>query len=98
MLKPTRYIWIAEDHDTGELIFATPHFDDLIDYLCDNYIITEDLEVNNNLLRSQWKPLRETFGENWREVLKKFSSVRINQLFDWEISLRQIELLERVED
>lgn len=91
-MKFTLYdtIWVAEDHRVGELIAATRHYDDMIDILCERGFITKDTESLDVIGHS----LEQDFGDKWQEAIKKMSAKKLNSLFDWEITVRQVDLIE----
>ena len=91
-IKVIETIWIVEDHDTGELICATKTFEDAIDYLYRGNWLYEDTKIKTDDFK--WKPIKEVFGERWLEIVKRFSSSKIDRLFEWDISIRQLDLVE----
>lgn len=83
-------IWVAEDLDAGETICATPYFDDIIDFLW----ITNYLNENTPIITHGNAPIGEVFGNRWLQAIKSFSAKKINTVLDWNISLRQVDLIE----
>lgn len=86
--KFVQTIWIAEDFDIHETVFATLFFEDLIDILC-----AEDY-LNESVYTTKGKTLKELYGENWLKAIKSFSAKKINNLLDWTIELRLIDVVQ----
>ena len=87
-------IWIAECLDSSEIICAATHYDDVIDYLCENNYLNGSLR----LFEKDTRTLAEVYGENWIKILKSFSSVKFNHLFGYGIYLRQVDLIDKGEN
>ena len=83
-------IWIAEDLDSGEIVCATPYFRDVIDFLW----ATSYLDENTPIITHGNAPIGEVFGNRWLQAIKSFSAKKINTVLDWNISLRQVDLIE----
>lgn len=92
-IKTLKTVWIAEDHDYGEIICVTNKFEDMIDILIDAEYINEKTEIKT---ADSWKYISEVFGEKWKDIFKKFSSKKIDRIMDWEVSLHQVDLVEVV--
>ena len=85
--KVIQTIWTAENYDIFETICATPHFEDLIDILCDEGYL------NDLTYTTEGGTLKELYGENWVKTLKSFSARKINNLISWDIELRQVDIV-----
>lgn len=83
-------IWIAEDLDSGEIVCATPYFRDVIDFLQ----AASYLDENTPIITHGNAPIGEVFGDRWLQAIKSFSAKKINTVLDWNISLRQVDLIE----
>lgn len=83
-------IWIAEDLDSGEIVCATPYFRDVIDFLWTVSYLNE----NTPIITHGNAPIGEVFGNRWLQAIKSFSAKKINSVLDWNISLRQVDLVE----
>lgn len=83
-------IWLAEDLDSGEIVCATPYFRDIIDFLCTVSYLNE----NTPIITHGNAPIGEVFGDRWLQAIKSFSAKKINTVLDWNISLRQVDLIE----
>ena len=89
-----KIIWIAIDHEIGEVICATKYLDDMFDYLYKNSYF-DDLYVYS---KNWFYPVEEVYGKNWFNILKKFSISKLNNELDWKVSLRLIPLIEPVSE
>lgn len=83
-------IWLAEDLDSGEVVCATPYFRDVIDFLQ----VASYLDENTPIITHGNAPIGEVFGDRWLQAIKSFSAKKINTVLDWNISLRQVDLIE----
>lgn len=83
-------IWIAEDLDSGEIVCATPYFRDVIDFLWTVSYLNE----NTPIITHGNTPIGEVFGNRWLQAIKSFSAKKINTVLDWNINLRQVDLIE----
>lgn len=83
-------IWLAEDLDSGEIVCATPYFRDVIDFLQ----AASYLDENTPIITHGNAPIGEVFGNRWLQAIKSFSAKKINTVLDWNISLRQVDLIE----
>lgn len=83
-------IWLAEDLDSGEIVCATPYFRDVIDFLWTVSYLNE----NTPIITHGNAPIGEVFGDRWLQAIKSFSAKKINTVLDWNISLRQVDLIE----
>lgn len=83
-------IWIAEDLDSGEIVCATPYFRDVIDFLWAASYLNE----NTPIITHGNAPIGEVFGNRWLQAIKSFNAKKINNVLDWNISLRQVDLIE----
>lgn len=83
-------IWLAEDLDSGEVVCATPYFRDVIDFLQ----AASYLDENTPIITHGNAPIGEVFGNRWLQAIKSFSAKKINSVLDWNISLRQVDLIE----
>lgn len=83
-------IWIAEDLDSGEIVCATPYFRDVIDFLW----AASYLDENTPIITHGNAPIGKVFGDRWLQAIKSFSAKKINSVLDWNISLRQVDLIE----
>lgn len=88
-LNVIQTIWIAEDHDVGEIVCATPYFNDAIDFLW----TTNYLNENTPIITHENAPIGKVFGDRWLQVIKSFSAKKINSVLDWDIDLRQVDLI-----
>lgn len=86
--KLIQTIWTAENYDIYETICATPHFEDLIDILCDEGYLYGALDTTED------ETLEELYGENWLKVIKSFSAAKINNLICWDVELRQVDVVQ----
>ena len=89
-LNVIQTIWIAEDLDAREIVCATPYFDDVIDFLW----ATNYLDENTPIITHDDAPIGEVFGDRWLQAIKSFSAKKINSVLDWNINLRQVDLIE----
>lgn len=89
-LNVIQVIWIAEDLDTGEIVCATPYFRDVIDFLW----AASYLDENTPIITHENAPIGKVFGDRWLQAIKSFSAKKINSVLDWNISLRQVDLIE----
>lgn len=83
-------IWIVEDLDTREIVCATPYFRDVIDFLW----AASYLDENTPIITPKNAPIGEVFGDRWLQAIKSFSAKKINSVLDWNINLRQVDLIE----
>lgn len=83
-------IWLAEDLNSGEIVCATPYFRDVIDFLQ----AASYLDENTPIITHGNAPIGEVFGDRWLQAIKSFSAKKINTVLDWNISLRQVDLIE----
>lgn len=83
-------IWIVEDLDSGEIVCATPYFRDVIDFLWTASYLNE----NTPIITHGNAPIGEIFGNRWLQTIKSFNAKKINSVLDWNISLRQVDLIE----
>lgn len=83
-------IWLAEDLDSGEIVCATPYFRDVIDFLQ----AASYLDENTPIITHGNAPIGEVFGNRWLQAIKSFRAKKINTVLDWNISLRQVDLIE----
>lgn len=83
-------IWLAKDLDSGEIVCATPYFRDVIDFLQAASYLNE----NTPIITYGNAPIGEVFGNRWLQAIKSFSAKKINTVLDWNISLRQVDLIE----
>lgn len=68
-----KYIWIAQ---TPVFRIAATHFDTLIDILCDHDILNASCFFIGD---KKTDSLKSFFGAKWKDVLKSFSSKKINE-------------------
>lgn len=83
-------IWLAEDLDSGEIVCATPYFRDVIDFLW----AASYFDENTPIITHGNAPIGEVFGNRWLQAIKSFSAKKINTVLNWNISLRQVDLIE----
>lgn len=89
-INTLQIIWLAEDLDSGEIVCATPYFRDVIDFLQ----AASYLDENTPIITHGNAPIGEVFGDRWLQAIKSFSAKKINTVLDWNISLRQVDLIE----
>ena len=83
-------IWIVEDLDTREIVCATPYFRDVMDFLW----AASYLDENTPIITPENAPIGEVFGDRWLQAIKSFNAKKINTVLDWNINLRQVDLIE----
>ena len=89
-INTLQIIWLAEDLNSGEIVCATPYFRDVIDFLQ----AASYLDENTPTITHGNAPIGEVFGDRWLQAIKSFSAKKINTVLDWNISLRQVDLIE----
>ena len=89
-LNVIQVIWIAEDLNSGEIVCATPYFRDVIDFLW----AASYLDEYTPIITHGNAPIGEVFGDRWLQAIKSFSAKKINSVLDWNINLRQVDLIE----
>lgn len=91
-IKTICTIWIAyEDYDGGEIIAVTRTFEDLVDILCEKEYLYDDYRLYSLNMKGG-KTLQEIYGNNWREVIKRFSGKKLTRLICDEIIIKQFDL------
>lgn len=87
-------VWVADDYDTGELICATHTFEEMIDILCNKGFLYDEFEIHPEEDSSEWIPIKEVFGDNWKNVIKRMSAARLARFLDWEINMSLLDIME----
>jgi hypothetical protein len=87
-----KVIWVAEDHHINRVLVAANHFDDILDWLAENGHLQP--KCINTYFTDKRPTIYDHFCEKWLESLKKLSAVCLNEMLEWEIVLRQVEIIE----
>lgn len=84
-----KVVWVAENYDTGELLFVTNSFDYALTIFKNRGYLYDDLTTLEND-----KSLIEVYGKDWFNILKGLNESEFNDLFDWNIGLRKTNFIE----